>query len=52
MYGSEKQDALLSFLGKYSPGFLEEGKKFIDKMGEKVRVIKIDIDHITGKARK
>jgi hypothetical protein len=52
VYGSEKHDALLSFLGKYSPGFLEEGKKFIDKMSEKARVIKIDIDHITGKARK
>ncbi|HVO66151.1 MAG TPA: pyridoxamine 5'-phosphate oxidase family protein [Syntrophales bacterium] len=52
VYGSEKQDALFSFLEKYSPSFLEEGKKFIDKMSEKVRVIRIDIDHITGKARK
>ena len=51
VYGSEKQDVLLSFLGKYSPDFLEEGKKYIDKMGEKTRVFKIDIDRLTGKAR-
>jgi uncharacterized protein len=51
VFGSEKQDVLLSFLGKYSLGFLEEGKAYIEKMNEKARVIKINIDHITGKAR-
>jgi uncharacterized protein len=51
VYGREKHDALLSLLEKYSPGFLEEGKKYIYKMGEKTRVMKIDIAHITGKAR-
>ena len=51
VYGSEKQDALLSLLEKYSSGFLEEGKKYIDKMGERTRVIRINIEHLTGKAR-
>jgi len=52
VYGDEKRDALVSFLEKYSPGYLEEGEKVIDKSGEKTRVLKIDIDYMTGKARK
>ena len=52
VFGSEKQAALLGFLEKYSSDFLEEGKKYIDKMGEKTRVVKIAVDRITGKARK
>lgn len=50
--GEEKHGALLSILEKYSPDFIEEGKKTIDKYIKMTTVIKIDINHITGKARK
>ena len=50
--GSEKVEALLNLLEKYSPEFMEEGKKTIDKYIKMTTVIKIDINHITGKARK
>jgi nitroimidazol reductase NimA-like FMN-containing flavoprotein (pyridoxamine 5'-phosphate oxidase superfamily) len=50
--GSEKVEAMLSLLEKYSPDFIEEGKKTIDKYIKMTTVIKIDINHITGKARK
>jgi len=50
--GSEKVEALLNLLEKYSPDFMEEGKKTIDKYIKMTTVIKIDISHITGKARK
>ena len=50
--GSERQDALLSILEKYSPDFMEEGKKTIAKYENKTRIIKMAINHLTGKARK
>ncbi len=50
--GNERQEALLSFVEKYSPDFIEEGKKAIIKYNDKTTVIKITINHITGKARK
>ena len=51
VYGSERQDALLCLVGKYSPGFLVEGKKYVGEMGEKTRVIKINFDHTKEKAK-
>jgi uncharacterized protein len=48
----ERYDALLSILEKYSPDFLEEGKKAIAKYDDKTTIIKVDINHITGKAKK
>ncbi len=50
--GKERHDALLSILEKYSPDFMEEGKKAIAKYDDKTRIIKITINHLTGKARK
>ncbi len=50
--GDEKHEALLSIVKKYSPEFIEDGKKTIAKYNDKTRVIKIDIDHISGKGRK
>jgi nitroimidazol reductase NimA-like FMN-containing flavoprotein (pyridoxamine 5'-phosphate oxidase superfamily) len=50
--GNEKHEAMLSLLEKYSHEFMEEGKKTIDKYIKITTVIKIDIRHITGKARK
>jgi hypothetical protein len=39
-------------LKKYSPGFIDKGLKYIDHDGGKVRVYKIVIEAMTGKARK
>jgi len=50
--GAEWNDALLWLLEKYSPAFMEEGKIEISKNAKVTKVIKIDIDHISGKARR
>ena len=50
--GEERHNALLSVVEKYSPDFMEEGKKAIAKFNDKTTVIKMAIDHITGKSRK
>ena len=49
--GDEKYNALLELIKKYSSEFLEEGKAYIAKGQHKTKVIKIQIDHITGKGR-
>lgn len=48
----EKNEALLELLNKYSPDFIEQGKVYIKNAGSVTKVIKITIDHITGKARR
>jgi uncharacterized protein len=50
--GNEKNDALFGLIEKYSPEFLEEGKKYIQSDNKITQVIKISIDHISGKARR
>jgi len=50
--GSEQQDALLWLLEKYCPEFVEEGKLYIEQKGEVTKVVRIDISHISGKARR
>ncbi|NRT77824.1 pyridoxamine 5'-phosphate oxidase family protein [Clostridium beijerinckii] len=47
----EKDMVLLEVLNKYSPDFIEQGKEYIKKAGEATRVIKISIEHISGKAK-
>jgi len=47
----EKQEALLQIIRRYSTEFIPEGIEYIDKLIEKVRVIKITVESITGKAR-
>lgn len=46
----EKEIALIKLIEKYSTGFLEQGKMYISKAKDTTTVIKIEIDHITGKA--
>lgn len=48
----EKYKALMSFLEKYSSDYIEQGKAFIDNLFDKVTVVKLSIESITGKARK
>lgn len=45
----ERYDSLLALLEKYSPDFLEEGRKYIEKLDKVTKVIKIDIQQISGK---
>ncbi len=50
--GTERHDALLWLLEKYCPDYIEEGKLYIDKQDNATMVYKIEISHISGKARR
>lgn len=50
--GDEKKNALVWLLEKYSAEFIEEGKNVISKMEKVTKVLKIEIDHISGKGKK
>jgi len=52
LQGQEKHDALVSLLEKYSAGFIEKGLEYIKKDSELAKIIKIEIEHITGKEGK
>ncbi len=47
--GTERYDALIWLLEKYSSEYMLEGKKFIEKEDKATKVIKIEIEHISGK---
>jgi len=49
---ADKHNGLLELLKKYSPGFIEEGLRYIESAGGKTRVYKIVVESITGKSRK
>lgn len=48
--GDLKEEALFELIKKYSQQFLTEGKKYLDNAKDKTRVMKIEIEHITGKS--
>ena len=50
--GDEKREALIGILEKYSPDFIESGLKYLAGKIDVVTVVRIDIDHISGKARR
>lgn len=50
--GTERHDALLWLLEKYCPDFIEEGKQYIEQKDKITKTFKIEIDQISGKARK
>jgi nitroimidazol reductase NimA-like FMN-containing flavoprotein (pyridoxamine 5'-phosphate oxidase superfamily) len=50
--GDEKLLALTELLKKYSPDFLEKGQRYIESDAGKTRVYQIEIETVTGKARK
>jgi len=52
VFGEEKRNALVKLIEKYSKDYLEEGLKYIDNEWDKVCVIKIEIEKITGKAKR
>ena len=47
--GTERYNALVLLLEKFSPDFMEEGKKYIEKLDKATKVIKIEIQHMSGK---
>lgn len=49
--GQEKNDALVALIEKYAPDHMEKGKEYIQKSNAKTTVVKIVIEHITGKVR-
>ena len=52
VFDDVKQMALEGLLMKYSPGFIAEGKKYIETLKGKTRVFKVRIHNLSGKARK
>ncbi len=50
--GAERRDALLWLLEKYCSDYLEEGKSYIEQKDKITKVFKIEIDRISGKARR
>ena len=48
----EKRHALTLLLEKYCPKFLEEGIKHLEEDFDVTNVVKVEIEHITGKARR
>ena len=50
--GSEKNDALVWLLEKYCAEFLHEGLQYIESKDKATKVFKMEISHISGKARK
>lgn len=49
--GKEKIDALIEILKKYSENFIKEGQVSIEEEKDITTVIRITIEHITGKIR-
>lgn len=49
--GEEKKIALMKLIEKYSVGFIEKGRDYVEKEQNDTVVVKILIEHITGKAR-
>lgn len=52
LFGRDKHRGLVLLLQKYSPGYMREGLEYIDKLFDQTRVFRIQIESITGKARK
>jgi uncharacterized protein len=50
--GDEKRGTLLAIVDKYSSAFKEEGIHYIDRAFSHTCVVKIEIDKVTGKARR
>lgn len=50
--GDEKHAGLTKLLEKYSADFMEKGEKYINSDIQKTRVFKIEIESVSGKARR
>ncbi|MPN48177.1 hypothetical protein SDC9_195782 [bioreactor metagenome] len=52
VYSEEKYNALIRILDKYSKDYMEPGIEHIKEANNRVKVIKISIENVTGKARR
>ena len=52
IFGKERYNALILLLEKYCQDFIEEGKQYIEAKDKVTRVFKIEVSHISGKARR
>ena len=52
LFGAEKHAGLTKLLEKYSADYLEKGEKYIHSDIDKTRVFKIEIESLSGKARR
>jgi nitroimidazol reductase NimA-like FMN-containing flavoprotein (pyridoxamine 5'-phosphate oxidase superfamily) len=52
IFDEEKKAVLLALVEKFSPEYMEAGKKYIEKAWAQTRVVKIEIEHMTGKGKK
>jgi nitroimidazol reductase NimA-like FMN-containing flavoprotein (pyridoxamine 5'-phosphate oxidase superfamily) len=52
VFEAEKQKGLEGLIKKYAADFVEEGKRYIEKLWTETKVYKITIDHLSGKARR
>lgn len=52
VFDDERNIAFLEILNKYSPDYIEKGKEYIKNASKATKVIKISIEHISGKARR
>lgn len=52
VYDAERHMALVSLLEKYCSEYLQEGLEYIELNDKATKVFKIEIRHISGKARK
>jgi uncharacterized protein len=52
VFGNERYNALVWLLEKYCPDCVDEGKQYIERKDKATKVIKIEISHISGKARR
>lgn len=50
--GEEKYNALLAIINKYSKEYINKGIEYIKSDIDKTKVVKISVEHITGKARR
>jgi len=52
VFDVEKQAALETIAAKYSAGYMEKGLEYIRNSSGNTRIFKIEIAHMTGKARR
>lgn len=50
--GAERHNALLWLLEKYCPDFIAGGRLYIEQKDKATKVLKIEVDHLSAKARR
>ncbi|PRR77992.1 hypothetical protein CLLI_20870 [Clostridium liquoris] len=52
VFGGEKHKALSALIDKYSKQYKEAREEYIRAASNRVKIIKVNIEHISGKARR